>query len=97
MNAAGTSLEKTLLKGKGVIKTFTVIRVAPLGFKPPYITAMVEMEQGPWVIGNLLDVDPEKAGMDLIGLPVELGSRAVSAETYAGGETRILTFTPVNG
>lgn len=40
-----TELEVVQLSGMGKIKTFTIIRVAPEGFEPPYIVAMVELDE----------------------------------------------------
>jgi uncharacterized OB-fold protein len=81
------------IQGQGEIRTFTVIRVAPLGFNPPYVVAMVELDQGPWVMGNLEGLDPDRAGLDLIGRKVRLGSKALDMETYGTDECRVLTFT----
>jgi uncharacterized OB-fold protein len=80
------------IAGRGEIRTFTVIRVAPLGFKPPYVVALVELEDGPWVMGNLEGFEPDEAGMDLIGRQVKMGSRAVDMETYGADECRVPTF-----
>jgi hypothetical protein len=80
------------LKGRGVIRTFTVVRVAPEGFNPPYIVAMVELEEGPFVIGNLEGVSPDEASMDLMGKPVSLGSRLNAGRTCSPGDCRVLSF-----
>jgi uncharacterized OB-fold protein len=78
---------------KGTIKTFTVSHVAPEGLKPPYIIAMVELEEGPWLIGNVIDVDPEKANMDLIGKAVSVGSSTVNlSEKDKVNERIVFTF-----
>lgn len=86
-------LKTTEIKGPGIIRTFTVIRVAPAGFEPPYIVALVELGEGPWVMGNLDGVDPDRAGPDLIGRPVTLGSRELSMEHYGADQCRVLTFS----
>lgn len=85
-------LEPAEITGKGVIRTFTVIRVAPDYFTPPYIVALVELEQGPWVLGNLLSLPPDEATMELIGKSVTMGSTNVTKDVYAGGDCRVLTF-----
>ena len=69
-NCQGQQLTKTEIMGEGVIRTFTVVRVAPEGLQPPYIVVLVELNQGPWVMGNLLGVDPEKMEIGLIGRTV---------------------------
>ncbi|MCL6612667.1 MAG: Zn-ribbon domain-containing OB-fold protein [Peptococcaceae bacterium] len=82
----GTGVETVQLSGKGVIKTFTVIRVAPEGLEAPYIVAMAELEEGPWIMGNILDVDPDKAGMDLIGKKVAVDHKVLPPLNYTSGE-----------
>ena len=68
----GQTLLPVEVKGQGTIQTFTVIRVAPEGKQAPYVLALVELEEGPWVMGLLLDQDLEKADMGLIGKRVRL-------------------------
>ena len=92
-NCGGTDLEVTRIEGEGTVRTFTVIRVAPQGRKPPYVVAMVELKEGPWVTGNLIDIDPDKADMNLIGKKVSLGSHVVKGDTYSGGDSRVITFS----
>ena len=94
-HCGGMDLEVTPLKGEGVIRTFTVIRVAPEGRKPPYAVAMVEMEDGPYVIGNLVGTNPDDADMQLIGRKVTLGSQITKGDLYAQDDRRVLTFTLV--
>ncbi len=90
--AGSTDLTPTELSGKGAIRTFTVIRVAPEGKKPPYIAAMAELDEGPWALGNLVDMDPGQADMRLIGKRVTLGSHVVKGDTYSTDDIRVLTF-----
>jgi uncharacterized protein len=63
------------LKASGTVKTFTVIRVAPMGFKPPYIVGMLQLEEGPWLLGNIEGVSADQAGMDLIGRPASVSGK----------------------
>ncbi len=58
--------------GRGKIYTFTVYHVA---FHPawkekvPYITAVVELEEGPRLLTNVVDADPQTLSCDM---PVEV-------------------------
>ena len=88
-----TGLTPFQLSGEGTLRTFTVIRVAPEGRKPPYVVAMAELDEGPWALGNLVDMDPDTADMELIGKRVTLGSHVVKGDTYSGHDTRVITFT----
>ncbi|HBL53052.1 MAG TPA: nucleic acid-binding protein [Syntrophaceae bacterium] len=84
----GTNLEVTELRGKGKIVTFTTIQVAPEGRENelPYTIVMVELDEGPWIIGNLIDIDPSKTGMELIGKKVKMGHKVFSGDKYSNGD-----------
>ena len=82
------------LSRKGTIRTFTVVRVAPEGRTPPYIVAMVELDEGPWVMGNVVGVGLDKADMTLIGRRVDVDSMPVHTKFPAEENQRTLTFTP---
>ena len=84
---SATSLEEISIDGEGTIRTFTVIRVAPEGRKPPYVIVMVELKEGPYIIGNLLGIDPDSASMDLIGRRVRMGTHVVEGDTYSIGDS----------
>ena len=86
-------LEVTEIKGEGTIQTFTVIRVAPEGMTPPYIVAMVELEEGSWVTGNVVDMNPDEADMSLIGQKVKLGSRVAQEGADSEIDLHALTFS----
>lgn len=85
---AGTNLEITELSGKGKIVTFTTSNVAPLGreVEAPYTIVLVELEEGAWIMGNLIDIDPSKVGMELIGRKVKLGHKVFPGDLYSAGE-----------
>ena len=93
----GSDLNITGIEGHGTLRTFTVIRVAPEGMAPPYVVAMAEIDEGAWVMGNLVDIDPDDADMSLIGKKVKLGSRIVKGNTYSGGDSRVVTFSLAEG
>ncbi len=89
----GTDLEITKIAGEGTMRTFTVIRVAPEGMTAPYVVAMAEIDEGAWVMGNLVDFNPDDADMNLIGKRVTLGSHVVKGDTYSHGDSRVITFS----
>ena len=91
-HCGGTDLEVVELSGRGEIKTFTVIRVAPEGFAAPYIVAMAELEEGPWLLGNLEGVDADRASQELIGKKVKVGHKVVPPMRYSAGEGVAVTF-----
>jgi len=80
-------LEIVELSGKGEIKTYTTICVAAEGreSEAPYIIVLVELEEGPWIMGNLYDMDPQRASLALVGEPVQLGMRVFPGDKYSDG------------
>ena len=84
----GTDLEVTELSGKGKIVTYTVIYVAPEGREneTPYTVVLIELEEGPWIMGNLIDIDPARVGMELIGRQVKLGHKVFPGDKYSDGD-----------
>ena len=58
--------------GRGTVHTYTIIR--QMGMRPfrdelPYVVAMIELEEGPLIMGNVTDCDPDTVR---IGDPVEV-------------------------
>jgi uncharacterized OB-fold protein len=60
-------------------------RAAP-GFTAPYVIAVVELEEGPRLLTNLVDVAPDPDALP-IELPVEAGFETV-------GDTTLPVFRP---
>ena len=85
---SGSELEVVELAGQGVVKTFTTAFVAPEGRQDevPYIIVLVELDEGPWLMGNLCGVAPEKITMAVIGRRVKLGHRVFAGDKYSAGE-----------
>ena len=82
------------LSGTGTIKTYTIEHVVPEGFKPPLIVALVETDEGPWVMGNITGIEPEEATKkDLIDKRVKIGHKVITDVPFSGGEGITLTFS----
>jgi uncharacterized protein len=90
---SSTKLDVTLLSGEGTIKTFTVIRVAPEGLEAPYVVVLVQLAEGPWLMGNLKGIEPNHATMSLIGRRVTLGHRVITQMKYTAGEGVVPLFS----
>lgn len=93
LQCSGADLEVTELSGLAEIKTFTVIRVAPEGLEAPYVVALAELDEGPWVMGNLEGVDAGKVTMDIMGKKVRIGHKVVPPDIYSAGEGVAITFS----
>jgi uncharacterized protein len=90
-NCNSWSLSKIEANGAGVIRSFTVIRVAPEGLTAPYIVVLVELDLGPWVVGNLMGIDLQRADTGLIGKRVVLKLKP-SADSISPEGNPILRF-----
>jgi uncharacterized OB-fold protein len=85
------------VKGTGKITTFTVCYTVPSGFEGPYVVAIADLDEGGRVMGNVLDVDPTKVGMELIGKKVTVGYKEIPADYMSGQDTRLaMTLKIVN-
>jgi len=85
---ASPDMEIIELKGKGKIQTFTPVFVAPEGREDevPYVIVLVELDEGPWIMGNLTGIDPVEATMELIGKRVKMGHKIFPGDKYSAGE-----------
>ena len=83
----GRGFSKTTLAQRGVIETFTVIRVAPSGFadQAPYAVGIVALEDGVKITAQIVDCQPESLS---IGDPVRLEFRRIQQD----GESGILCY-----
>jgi uncharacterized OB-fold protein len=76
--------------GRGTIYSFTVVRQAFGDWKPfvPYVIAYVELDEGPRVLTNIVDCDPERVA---IGDTVQL---AIDRSPDGSGVYRFAPVTP---
>lgn len=84
----GSELEVIELKGSGKIRTFTTNNVASEGREDevPCTIVMVELDEGPWLMGNLEGIDPPDTSMEIIGKKVEMGNKIFTGDKYSAGE-----------
>ncbi len=83
----GLDTEVVELSGKGKIVTFTAIYRAPENRRgqTPYLVAMVELDEGPWIMGNLGGLDPTLASLELIDKRVVMKMPPSSAQAVKDG------------
>jgi len=83
------------LTGKGKIQTFTTVFVAPEGREDevPYVIVLVELDEGPWIMGNLSATDPSNANMELIGRRVKMGHKVFPGDKYSAGDAASPLFS----
>jgi hypothetical protein len=80
---SGQDHEVVQLSGKGRIATFTSVHIGVQSRhgKTPYLVVLVEMDEGPWIMGNLHGTDPAAASLDLIGKRVTMDNIKFGGET----------------
>jgi len=74
-------LEWRRVSGRGRLHTFTVVSRGQRGFPlpAPYVLAIVELEEGPRLMTNLVGVEPDPEKLR-IGMPVEVVFEDVTEE-----------------
>jgi len=87
-NCSSTELDIVELSGKGKIQTFTTVFVAPEGREGecPYVIVLVELDEGPWIMGNLTGIDPSKVTMEIMGKKVQMGHAVFPGDKYSAGD-----------
>lgn len=95
---ASPDMEIIELKGSGKIRTFTTVFVASEGREDevPYTIVIVELDDGPWIMGNLEGIDPATASMELVGRKVIMGHKVFPGDKYSAGEGARPLFSLVN-
>lgn len=76
----------------GVIRTFTVIRVAAEGQTAPFIVALVLSNSGIHTMGNLEGIDPDSASMELIGKKVRISGKTLLPDRFSPKVEQGLVF-----
>jgi uncharacterized OB-fold protein len=97
-NCASTDMEVIEMGGSGKIRTFTTVYVAAEGREGevPYVIVMVELDEGPWLMGNLDGIDPKQVDMELISKRVKMGNKVFSGDKFSAGEAARPLFTLVD-
>ena len=88
------NVEEYEFSGKGKVLTWTIVRNPPSGFEyyKPYPLALVQLEEGPVVLAQLTDVDPEEIHE---GMEVEAVTRKVREFEEDGIILYAYKFRPV--
>jgi len=88
-------LEWVLSTGRGSVSTYTVCRLpvaAAYASDVPYVVALIQLEEGPVMMSNVVECDPESVET---GMPVEVVFQEWS-ETITIPQFRPLTETTLN-
>jgi uncharacterized OB-fold protein len=68
---ARDSMETTKLSSRGALYVFSIVHRSFPGVEVPYVSAVVDLEGGGTVKGNLINVEPTPEKIKL-GMPVEV-------------------------
>nr|WP_291300001.1 OB-fold domain-containing protein [Desulfosporosinus sp. BICA1-9] len=82
-----------MLGGKVVTFTTSYINSEGRENEIPITIVMVELDEGPWIMGNLFDIDPRTISMDLIGKRVKLGHKVFPGDKYSAGDSARPVFS----
>ena len=83
-----TRLTPREVSGRGRVFSFAVYRrTYHPGMPAPYVVALVELDEGPRLISNIVECAPEEVAIDL----------AVQVRFEAAGDFRLPRFAPVGG
>ena len=72
--------------GRGRLHSFVISHLPAPGFAPPFVIAIVELDEGPRLLTNLVDIEPDPTRIAL-DLPVEVVFETV-------GDVALALFRP---
>jgi len=87
------TMQETALSTRGKIDTFTVVHVAPMGFKAPYIQAFIDLPEGVRIFSLITGCDPSENALKT-GAEVELVIDKIT-EDEKGNDLIGYKFRPV--
>jgi uncharacterized OB-fold protein len=68
---------------RGVVHTYSIVHRSFPGIKTPFISAIVDLDDGLVLKGNLEGVEP-KPSKDLFGMPVQVSFKTLEQKTSQG-------------
>lgn len=83
----GGQVEWVQASGRGTLHSYVISHLPAAGYEPPYVIALVELEEGPRVVANLVDVDPVPGA-----LPLDMELEATYEQR---DDLSVLQFRPV--
>ena len=83
------------LANDGVVRAFTIVHRAAPGVPTPYVSAVVDLDGGGTVKGNIVGIEPDPANVSL-GMPVRL-TTFVAGTDDEGTEAIAFGYEKVEG
>jgi uncharacterized OB-fold protein len=78
-------MEATRLSNRGELYVYSIVHRSFPGIKTPYISAVVDLEGGGTVKGNLVNIDPDPEKVRM-GMPVEVIYQIAPSKDGEGNE-----------
>ena len=86
-------LEAQKLSNQGNLYVYSIVHRSFPGIEVPYISAIVDLEGGGTVKGNLINIDPDPEKVQM-GMPVEVVYQIAPRKDQAGNEYLTYYFQP---
>ena len=90
--ASGT-LQATQLSNRGELYVYSIVHRSFPGVEVPYVSAIVDLEGGGTVKGNLIGIDPDPQKIKM-GMPVEVVYEIAPRKDKEGNEYLTYYFKP---
>jgi uncharacterized OB-fold protein len=84
-------------RGTGTVYTFSVVHrndLPPFSERVPYVAAIVELDEGPRLMTNVVDCDVDDVA---VGMPVSVAFRAIDDTDTSTDRVTIPVFRPAFG
>ena len=94
-SSCGTSgeIEATRLSNQGELYVYSIVHRSFPGIDVPYVSAIVDLEGGGTVKGNLINVEPDPEKIQM-GMPVEVVYEIAPRKDAEGNEYMVYYFQP---
>jgi len=86
-------METLKLSDKGTLYVYSIVHRSFPGIEVPYVSAVVDLEGGGTIKGNLINIDPEPEKIEM-GMPVELVFKKAPRKDAEGNEYLTYYFQP---
>lgn len=86
-------LEPTPLSNKGTLYVYSIVHRSFPGVEVPYISAVVDLEGGGTVKGNLIGIEPSPEKVKM-GMPIEVTYKVAPRKDKEGNEYLTYYFQP---
>ena len=93
--AARDRMAPVKLPNRGTLYSFTIVHRSYPGVEVPFVSAVVDLEGGGSVKGNLINIDPRPEAIEM-GMPVEIVFRDAGRTDGEGNKYVAFFFQPAN-